>query len=221
VYNSRQSCVDCTNSPIEGAECRSIGDEHRWVYEGNIDTEFFQVGVPLTVIGNVTTFTLSVRRFLEVQGCILQREGVYGTYRYLAPVDIDGFRASPITIVQRGVCGWPKISVRYLPKVAFPELGEEFTCDSVYIKYNDSYITKTNDTISIFIPDEAFECVSNAGFFVALILPIVLGTAGIILGIVFGVRRYRQKKRAKQLDLQMEEQAKDIDPVEHCSEEDQ
>jgi hypothetical protein len=177
--------------------------------------------VPLTVIGNVTTFTLSVRRFLEVQGCILQRENVYGTYRYLAHVDIDGFRSSPITIVQRGVCGWPTISVRYVPEVAFPQLGEEFTCDSVYIKYNDSYITKTNDTISIFIPDEAFECVSNAGFFVALILPLVLGTAGIILGIVFGVRRYRQKKRAKQLDLQMEEQAKDIAPVEHFSEADQ
>ncbi len=77
--------------------------------------------------------------------------------------------------------------------------------------------TVTQESITIHVTDSAFECYyPTYGWIAIIVVPVVVGTAGIIIGIVFGVRRYRQRKRAKQLDLEMEQQAQRVDPMEHC-----
>lgn len=178
------------------------------------------MNVPLTVIGNVTTYFLRVRELLDIRGCLITklRDEQYSySYSY---IDILGYRGSTVVILQDPACTWPRFSVDPTPERAYPQLYNDSICDSgslLVVSNGSDVTTVTKESITIHVTDSAFECYyPNYGVIAAVVVPVVVGTAGIIIGIVFGVRRYRQQKRAKQLDLEMEQQAQRVDPMEHC-----
>eukprot|EP00029_Vermamoeba_vermiformis_P003906 TRINITY_DN1443_c0_g1_i1.p1 TRINITY_DN1443_c0_g1~~TRINITY_DN1443_c0_g1_i1.p1 ORF type:complete len:435 (+),score=12.03 TRINITY_DN1443_c0_g1_i1:36-1307(+) len=218
VYNSHQSCVDCVDSPIEGSDCLYFGDEYRWVYEGDINAQNFNVNVPLTVIGSVTTNWLTVRQLLDIRGCLVQKSS--------SGMIIVGFIESTVVIRQNPECGWPDFYISPLPEHALPSQNDDPICGdslSVYTNeqdYNSTTLsTLTEDSLVIYVPRNIFYCTTyyDYAWIAIIIVPTVVGVAGIILAIVFGVRHYRQKQRAKQLDILMEEQAGHVDPIGHCT----
>lgn len=213
--------LDCTDpTPINGADCISFGDEYRWVYEGSINAAEFDVDAPLTIIGNVTTAKLLVRKLLDIRGCLIARPGDY-FYSY-AQIAIFAFREHNIVIRQDPLCHWPSFYVLPTNTQPWPNMySDDLVCadgTSPSARSNGSDITTvTDDAIVIYAPNSAFKCYQNDYTWIAIIIvPVGVGTAGIIIGIVFGVRKCRQVKRAKQLDLEMERQVDRVDPTGHC-----